>query len=145
MNRAGVDLIKKYEGFRGECYLCPGGKPTIGYGHAILPGDAFDEPITEDFAEKLLLRDIAKFEARVVDIVHTDVTENQLAALVSFAYNLGVAALRDSTLLRLVNNHNMKSAALEFGRWNHAGGKVLAGLTARRQAERELFEAKQEK
>lgn len=148
MNRAGFDLIKRFEGFRGGRYLCPAGKPTIGYGHVIQPGDAFNEPITEEFAEKLLLRDVARFEARVIALIHTDITENQLAALVSLAYNIGVAALRESILLRLINTHNMRSAALEFGRWNHAtvdGEKVvLDGLTARRKAERELFETKEE-
>ena len=143
MNRAGIDLIKKFEGFRAEKYLCPGGKPTIGYGHVIRPGETFDGPITEDSANTLLARDIAGKEGKVLALVHTVLTENQVSALVSLAYNIGIAAFRDSTLLRLVNSHNMKSAALEFERWNHvtvSGYKMsLPGLTARRVAERELF------
>ena len=68
-----------------------------------------------------------------------EVTQNQCDALVSFAFNLGPANLKSSTLLRKVNSGDFNGAAEEFPKWNHAGGQVLAGLTARRNAEKNLF------
>ncbi len=68
-----------------------------------------------------------------------EVTQNQFDALVSFAFNLGPANLKSSTLLRKVNSGDVNGAADEFLKWNHAGGQGPAGLTARRNAEKTLF------
>lgn len=146
VNGRGYDLIKRFEGFSPKRYLCPAGKPTIGYGHVILPGERFDAEISEGFADKLLRNDAARFERRVMELVTGGANENQISALVSFAYNAGIAALRDSTLLRLFNAGDAKGAAEQFLRWTKytdpetGEKKELPGLAARRQAEKELFE-----
>jgi lysozyme len=73
-------------------------------------------------------------------LVKSSVTPNQFAALTSFAYNAGIGNLKSSTLLKKVNaNHNDPSIALEFAKWDKAGGKVLAGLTKRRASESKLY------
>jgi GH24 family phage-related lysozyme (muramidase) len=66
-------------------------------------------------------------------------TQNRFDALISFTYNLGGSALASSTLLKKLNAKDYKGAAAEFPKWNKAGGKVVSGLTKRRDAEMELF------
>lgn len=137
ISQAGLDLIKKFEGFEPEAYLCPAGIWTIGYGHT---GDVAEgQTITEEEAEELLRHDVAFAEDAVTDYVEGDLTQGQFDALVCFVFNIGAGAFRDSTLLRLLNQGDSEGAAEQFLRWNKAGGKVLAGLTRRREAERELF------
>lgn len=140
-SQAGIDLIKQFEGLELEAYPDPGtgGEPwTIGYGHTggVKPGDT----VTEDEAEELLRQDLEKFEDCVNAYVFAPITQNQFDALVSFAFNVGCGALKSSTLLRLLNNGDTEAAAAQFGRWNKAAGRVLAGLTRRRGAERDLFQ-----
>lgn len=85
------------------------------------------------------MKDLAKFEAGVEDLVKVAVSVNQFSALVSFAYNIGLNALSGSTLLKKLNAGDIIGAADQFLRWNKAGGKELKGLTDRRHAERDLF------
>lgn len=134
----GKDLIKEFEGCKLKAYLCPAGVPTIGYGHTY--GVKMGRTITQKDADTLLDVDYADFERKVLALLKVKVTDNQLGALVSFAYNLGVGALQKSTLLKLLNGGDPKSAANEFLKWNKAGGKVLPGLVRRREAEKKLFE-----
>ena len=72
-------------------------------------------------------------------MVTREMTPGQEAALLSFAYNVGTRALRDSTLLRLLNGGDAKGAAEEFGKWVYASGHVLNGLVTRRKLERAVF------
>lgn len=142
-SNAGLDLIKRFEGFSAKAYPDPahGWKvPTIGYGTTagVKPGDT----ITKEAAEELLREDVERFEQQVLRLVKVPLTQGQLDALVSFTYNLGAANLSNSTLLRLLNAGLYDDAALQFSRWNKAGGQVLAGLTRRRADERALFEGK---
>lgn len=147
-NDAGVALIKQFEGLRLEAYADPahGWKvPTIGYGHT----DAAGAPkvykgmkITAQKADEILRADLGQYEQAVNAAVTVPLNENQFAALVSFTFNLGAGNLRSSTLLRKLNVRDYTGAAAEFPKWNKAGGKVLAGLTKRRNAERALFESK---
>lgn len=142
INAAALSLIKTAEGFRATAYFDAVGVPTIGYGTTknLTKADVGRKTITEAEANRLLLEDVARFEKAVANLVKVKLTENQRGALVSFAYNLGVGNLGSSTLLKKVNAKAPKSEIEhEFGRWNHAGGKVLAGLTKRRAAEAELF------
>ena len=135
---AGIELIKGFESCQLAAYLCPAGKWTIGYGHTgpdVKPGLT----ITQQQAEQLLINDLVQFERRVNDLVTVQINQNQFDALVSFSYNLGVGALQKSTLLRLLNAGSYQPAADEFPRWKRAGGNVVAGLTRRRYAERQLF------
>ena len=90
-------------------------------------------------AEALLRADLMDTCRDVETAVRVPISDNQFAALVSFTFNLGIGNLRRSTLLRLVNERQFGPAAGEFGKWNKAGGRVLAGLTRRRAAEATLF------
>lgn len=136
-SRAGLSLIKQFEGCRLTAYLCPAGVWTIGWGRTtnVKRGDT----CTQAQADAWLVQEYDAFEKKVGGLVRVPVTANQLGALVAFAYNVGVGALGASTLLRLLNAGHADQAAAQFGRWNKAGGKVLAGLTKRRAAEAALF------
>lgn len=142
INKAGLDLIKSFEGLRLEAYLDIVGVPTIGYGHTqgVTKEDVQNgRRITEQEAEEMLLDELNKFERGVEIAVAVPINDNQFSALVSFAYNVGLGALQRSTLLKLLNAGNVSGAAEQFLRWNKAGGKEVKGLTRRREAERSLF------
>ena len=134
----GIALIKSYEGLRLTTYLCPAGKPTIGYGHT--GSDVtIRVTITNTHADKLFESDINRFAIGVKSLLKKKLNDAQFSALVSFAYNCGLGALANSTLLKCVNDGKLASAALEFAKWNRGGGKVLPGLVKRRGAEAKLF------
>ena len=134
----GLDLIRKFEGLRLAAYLCPSGVLTIGYGHTgsdVKRGQKIDE----DRATELLMNDVKRFETSVNNLVKVEITQGMFDALVSFCFNLGAGSLHGSTLLRKLNAGDTAGAAEEFLKWDKANGKSLAGLTARREAERQLF------
>ena len=137
----GLALIKQFEGLRLDAYICPAGVPTIGYGTTKVNGQSVKVPstITESQANNYLQSDVKTFEQAVNSAVTVPVTQNQFDALVSFTYNLGPGNLRSSTLLKKLNAKDYAGAADEFPKWNKSGGKELAGLTRRRNAERDLF------
>ncbi len=140
INQAGLALLKKFEGFSNISYVCPAGKCTIGYGHVILSGEEFTDIITKEYAEKLLKKDVGIAERCVNENVYRDLTDNQFSALCCFVYNIGCKAFEGSTLCDMLNRHrDIEDCAKQFLRWNKAGGKVLSGLTKRREAERDLF------
>lgn len=147
----GQELLKKtnmrkpgWEKFSGEPW-------TVGWGSTGLDEynlDANGKPTkigpntvwTQDQADKRLQKDLDSFAQQVAPLLKIqDINDNQFAALVSFAYNVGVGNLKKSTLLILVNQRNFTQAAEEFLKWNKAQGKVLNGLTKRREAEKRLF------
>ena len=142
INKAGLDLIRDAEGLRVKAYPDPGtgGNPwTIGYGHTgpdVHPGMV----ISVDQASAYLVNDLATAE-QFVEHAAPVCTDNQFAALVSFAFNCGRRNLQTSTLLRLHNQKDYRLAKLEFGRWTHAAGRVLPGLVKRRAAEAALYGA----
>lgn len=138
MNEKGLALLKSFEGCRLKAYRDIVGVLTIGYGHTgpdVQPGLTW----TQDQVDECLEQDLGRFVSGVEALLEDDVTENQLAALVCFAYNVGLGALTKSHLLSKLNEGDVRGAADEFLRWNHAGGQVDAGLTRRREAERTLF------
>ena len=132
-----VDLIKHFEGFEDTAYLCPANVWTIGYGRTrnVKEGDK----VTEVQAERDLLEELEEFKHQVLDSVKVELKQNELDALTSWTYNLGVGNLNSSTLLKKLNIGNKEEVPAEMLRWNKAGGKVLAGLTKRREAEAELW------
>ena len=136
MNPA-VTIIKEFEGCKLKAYKCPADVWTIGYGHT--DGVKEGDEITQQEADRLLAADVDLFTSGVQRLVTSDINRNQLGALVSFAFNLGLGNLRHSTLLKLVNAGDFVGAANQFPRWNKAGGKVLPGLVRRREAEKKLF------
>jgi lysozyme len=140
----GVTLIKEFEGFRSKPYRCSANVPTIGYGNTFYPDGKkvtmTDSPITEAVAVDLLQTLLRTFEQHVDSLCRDDINQNQFDALVSFCYNVGPTNLKNSTLLRKVNaNPNDPTIRTEFLKWNKAAGKVLAGLTRRREAEANLY------
>ncbi|MBD2059836.1 lysozyme [Oculatella sp. FACHB-28] len=130
-------MIKHFEGFRPQAYICPAGVPTIGYGSTL--GVRMGDRITQQGGEDLLQRDLVRFERAVSDMVKVPLTSNQFSALVCFAFNVGIGAFQRSTLLKLLNQRNYQSAADQLLLWNKGGGRVLQGLVRRREAERALF------
>jgi lysozyme len=134
----GLDLIRKYEGLQLAAYVCPAGKLTIGYGHTG-PDVKAGQKIDVARANELLIKDVQRFEVAVNEMVKVPMTQGMVDALVSFSFNLGAGSLKSSTLLKKLNAGDREAAADEFLRWNKANGKVLAGLTARRESERKLF------
>ena len=139
-NPAGIALIEEFEGLRLTPYRCSAGKPTIGFGHVVLPTEPhLADGITRAQAEALLAADLAWAEAAVSKWVRVPLTANQFAALVAWTFNVGAGALRSSTLLRLLNRGKYAEAAEQFAAWNKVGGVASAGLTRRRAAERALF------
>jgi lysozyme len=82
---------------------------------------------------------VARLAHQIEQDLKVELTDNQFCACISLGYNIGHANFAGSTLLKDINNSQFEAAAKEFLRWNHAQGKVISGLTERRQAEMELF------
>ena len=147
VNKAGIDLIKSFEGLSLKPYPDPGSgaEPyTIGYGSTTYEdGDKVtldDENLTEVEALALLEFGVAKKATSVEKLITIPVNDNEFAAIVSFAYNCGIGNLSSSTLLKLLNaGADKDSVADQLLHWNKAAGKIMGGLTRRRQAERSLF------
>jgi lysozyme len=137
INAAGLALIKEFEGCRLEAYRDAVGIWTIGYG-STGPHVHPNSRITPQEAEALLLSDLERFE-RAVDEASPQATDNQFAAMVALAFNIGISALLRSTVLREHKAGNHEAAARAFGLWSKAGGKTLAGLVRRRAAESDLY------
>lgn len=133
----GKSIVKQFEGCKLKAYLCPAGIPTIGYGHThnVKLGDT----CTQQQAEEWLEDDFFYATSDVKAVVKVPLTDNQLDALASFVFNLGVRKLIQSTLLKKLNTEDYAGAANEFDKWVFAAGKKLNGLIARRAAEKELF------
>jgi GH24 family phage-related lysozyme (muramidase) len=138
----GIALIKQFEGCKLTAYQDSVGVWTIGYGWT-QPVDGkpirAGKTIKQETAERLLKTGLVSYESDVSRLVKVGLTQGQFDALVSFTYNLGARSLSTSTLLRKLNAGDYAGAADEFLRWNKADGKVLNGLTRRREAERALF------
>lgn len=134
------ELVKIFEGFRASPYLCPAGIATIGYGSTrYINGDIVtlrDAPITKQFAEILMIHHIERISLpSVLMLCPVEMTDGQLAALTDFAYNLGAARLKTSTLRRYVNAGLWSDVPAQLERWVYAGNRKLKGLIARRKAE----------
>lgn len=138
INQAGINLIKSFESCKLRAYQDLVGIWTIGWGHT--GDDVYDgRVISQEAADNLLLSDLSKFEWGVNHYVSHTLTDNEFSALVCFTYNVGLGNFKKSNLLSLLNFGHLKEAADEFLKWNHANGKVVDGLTRRREAERDLF------
>ena len=137
----GLDLIKRFEGFAPEVYVCPGGWPTIGYGHVVRDDERerFADGIDEAEAEELLRRVVETAERAVLRLIRVPLEDGRFDALGSFTFNLGAGALQRSTVRRKVNREEHDAVPAEFRRWNWAGGCRLKGLVRRREAEAVLY------
>lgn len=139
--RNGLPIVKEFEGCKLKAYPDPatGGAPwTIAWGRT--KGVKKGDTCTQAQADAWLNEEYDEFEAAVIKALGgARTTDNQLGAMVCFAYNCGVANLKSSTLLRKHKAGDYAGASKEFGRWNKAAGKVMAGLTRRRAAEAALY------
>ena len=142
VSREGIELIKRFEGLELQSYQDVAGIWTIGYGHTgpeVGPGMV----ITEAQAEALLIEDLERFERGVSSAVQVRITQTQFDALVSLAYNIGVAGFSRSTAVKRLNKGDFEGAAEAITWWNKAtinGRKQpVLGLTRRRAAEAALF------
>lgn len=137
----GIKKIREHEGIRLKAYPDPatGGAPwTVGVGHTgpeVYPGMV----ISADEVDDMLRRDLEKFERGIERLVTVPLTQNQFDALVSLTFNIGLGNFGGSTLLRKLNARDYNGAADQILRWDKAAGRKMAGLTRRREAERNQF------
>ena len=131
-------IIKEFEGLELKAYQDTGGVWTIGWG--TIKGVKKGMTCTIEQAQKWLDDEVNFCAAAIAHYVHPQISDNAFAALVSFAYNVGVPAFAKSTLLAKLNaGKPMTEVAAQFARWNKDNGKVVPGLTRRRKLEAELF------
>ena len=131
-----IEAIKRFEGLHLEVYRCPAGVLTIGYGHT---SNIPSKSISEWQAKKLLEHDVAICENQVNNL-RLKLNQGQFDALVDFVFNLGIARLKSSTLLKYVKScPESDLVGKEFERWVYANGRILQGLKKRRQWEKERY------
>lgn len=159
-----IDLIRRYEGIADgdpatvklDPYLCPAGYWTIGWGHVVRGPDGkpirgienraaaraiYPGGIAMDEAAVLLADDVRRFAAGIEALLRVRVNDRQFSALLSFAYNCGLGALKTSTLLRLLNQGQYGAVPEQLMRWTKVNGKESKGLRNRRLAEAALWSA----
>lgn len=140
---AGVNLVIAFEGYSSKPYKCAAGVWTIGYGTTRYPngvrvtGD--DPECTQEQAYSWLEHELLQCEKVVIRLCKHYINEEQRAALASFVYNVGSGAFRASTLLKRINTGEWDDVPYQLSRWNKAGGRVLRGLSRRREAEAHLW------
>lgn len=137
ISQDGIDLIKSFEGFKPDAYLCPAGKWTVGYGTTFAVNSTAHVSFEE--AEEYLRRDISKIEDVLNSRSSWNLTQNQFDALCSFVYNIGLTSFRCSHLYTGLNSGHKVEAADEFLRWRFIHTVENSGLLTRRQKERKLF------
>jgi lysozyme len=138
----GLALVREFEGCELKAYRDAVGIWTIGYGHTAAAGPPVPKAgmtISATEAEEILKRDLGKYEKTVLDAVRVPLSQEQFDALVSFTFNVGPGNFRSSTLLKRLNSGNYVDVPNQLKRWNKAGGRVLRGLTRRREAEAFLW------
>lgn len=142
INNETLNLIKSFEGLELKAYKDAVGVWTIGYGHTSMAGPPVVKAgmtITEKEAEDMLLHDLKKYADAVDKYITVDLNDNQYGALVSFCYNVGPGNFKGSSVVAYVNSKRFTEVPKRLALWNKAGGKVLRGLTRRRDAEGKLF------
>lgn len=142
ISRAGIELVKRWEGCRLRAYQDSVGVWTIGYGHTSMAGDPKVTPgmkITQQEAEDILVRDLVKYEAAVQKALTRSPTQPQFDAMTSLCFNIGQGAFAKSSIAKKFNAGDVQGAADAFLLYNKAGGKVLQGLVNRREDERKHF------
>ena len=144
INKAGLNIIKHFEGWSDIPYLCPANRWTIAYGSTWdirgNPVTADHPRITEKQGEALLRKEVHHIENAIRRLIKVPLTENQFSALCSWGFNVGSGNVQNSTLRMKLNRNDVEGASDEFRKWRKAGGKILKGLVVRRQAEQQLFD-----
>jgi lysozyme len=150
----GKGKIREWEGFRARAYRDAGGKLTIGVGHLLTQSELssgkifiqgqpvrYAAGLSDQQVLDLLGQDLAGAEQAVNDGVEVELSQNQFDALVSFCFNVGRMAFKNSTLLRLLNQGEYDEVPAQLRRWVRCNGKVIPGLVKRREQEIELWNA----
>lgn len=138
MNAEGLQLLKTFEGWRGEAYIpVPGDVWTVGYGftEGVKPGDK----MTKQQGVARLKKELLKYEGAVSKACTVTANENQQAAMSCLSFNIGIAGFLKSSVLKAHNRGDLQSASRAFCLWNKSSGVVYAGLTRRRAAEASLY------
>jgi lysozyme len=140
----GADLVKFYESCKTKAYKDSVGVLTIGWGHTNAQEPHFDKNTVwaQSTCDEVFFQDMRSYEDSVKELVTVPLKQCQFDALTSFTYNCGAGNLKKSTLLKKVNAKDFEGAAKEFHKWNKAGGKVLKGLTKRRNSESLMLQGK---
>lgn len=139
ISQNGVEFIKQKEGIKLTEYLDVAGKPTIGVGHLIRPGEKFPHLLTMDQVDSLLRDDLSRIEAVVNEYVEVKIDQNQFDALCSLTFNIGTSAFITSTFLKLLNEGHILKSADAMLHWDHVGKMESPGLLQRRKDEAKLF------
>jgi lysozyme len=144
LDDSGYKLIQGFEGLSLVPYLCSAKVPTIGYGNIFYPSGKKvtmqDAPISLATARWMFKEIADRFAVDVDKLIKANINQKQFNAIASLAYNIGIAGLAKSTLLKKVNiNPSDPTIANEFAKWNKVGGKVVNGLTKRRAIEAKLY------
>ncbi len=154
MSQNGRKKLAAWEGFRAAAYRDAGGQLTIGVGHLLTKSELasgkiriqgaavrYAAGLTEEQVMDLLSQDLAGVEEAVNDSVAVELSQNQFDALVSFCFNVGVSAFRNSTLLKLLNQGLYREVPAQWRRWVYCRGQVVPGLIGRREQEIALWSA----
>lgn len=142
INQAGIDLIKRWEGCKLKAYKDVAGVWTVGYGLTSRAGFIEvgpDTVLTQEEADWYLEQVVNDFASKIGPMITAPINENQFAAFVSLAYNIGVGAFQKSSALRRFNAGQIMEVPAAMRMWKKAGGKVVQGLVNRREAEVKLF------
>ena len=152
MSQKGEELLAQWEGFETNVYLDSAGLKTIGVGHLLTKDELSSgkiiingEPVkyanglTKQQVFELLGQDLTRFDQAVNDGVTVALKQNQFDALVSFSFNVGVSAFKNSTLLKVLNKGKYDEVPGQLGRWVHSGGHKVQGLVNRRENEVKLW------
>ena len=150
-SKDGINLIKHFEGCPMEdgmvvSYRCPANKPTIGYGSLKLKdGSPVQDgmTITKQEAEDLLAHELKEYEGYINDMVTVAIKQHEMDAMVSWVFNLGPTNLKNSTLLRVLNEGKYHEVPEQIKRWNKVNGVPNEGLKKRRKAEALLFQGQE--
>ena len=149
ISQEGIDLIKHYEGCPKDnagnaiSYRCAANKATIGYGSLkLIDGSPVRDnmSISMQEAEDLLAHELNEYEGYINEMVTVPLKQNEMDALVSWVFNLGPTNLKNSTLLRVLNEGKYHEVPEQIKRWNKVNSKVNEGLVRRRKSEALLFE-----
>lgn len=142
ISELGFQLIREFEGYSAKAYLDTGGVWTIGFGTIKYPNGTSvkkGDTCTRNEAEEWLKNDCVWVDACLDKNVKVNLNQNQFDALASFIYNIGETAFVKSTMLTLINQNSLTSAASQFDRWVFDNGKRIQGLVNRRAKEKSLF------
>lgn len=147
VSKAGIALIKHYEGVRNRPYRCPANLWTVGVGHLIGDGkllpDSYNRTFTTEEIDGLLKSDLRRFELGISKMLpNVPLRQCEFDCLVSFAFNLGLGTFQRSTLRQALLRGDKKTAMESLVKYCRAGGKILKGLQTRRLDEKALFEGK---